>query len=69
MNLVVWLPPHLDDRLVAREAKKVDLDLMPLSALTMAHRRRPGLLLGFSGIQEREIVEGVDKLERVLRRF
>jgi GntR family transcriptional regulator / MocR family aminotransferase len=67
MNLVVWLPPHLDDRLVVAEAKRHDLDLMPLSALTVAHHRRPGLLLGFGGIQEREIVEGVDRLERVLR--
>ena len=67
MNLVVWLPPHLDDRLVVAEAKKYDLDLMPLSALTVAHYRRPGLLLGFGGIQEREIIEGVDRLERVLR--
>jgi GntR family transcriptional regulator/MocR family aminotransferase len=66
MNLVVWLPPSLDDRLVVAEAKRHGLDLMPLSALTVAHHRRPGLLLGFGGISEREIVEGVDRLERVL---
>jgi GntR family transcriptional regulator/MocR family aminotransferase len=66
MNLVVWLPPYLDDRRVVAEAKRHDLDLMPLSALTVAHHRRPGLLLGFGGISEREIVEGVDRLERVL---
>ena len=67
MNLVVWLPRHLDDRAVATEAKKHDLDLMPLSALTMTHHRRPGLLLGVGGIAEREIVEGVQRVERVLR--
>ena len=67
MNVVVWLPSHLDDRAVAAEAKHYDLDLLPLSALTITHLRRPGLLLGFGGIQEREIAEGVDRLERVLR--
>jgi GntR family transcriptional regulator/MocR family aminotransferase len=67
MNLVVWLQSHVDDRLVALEAKQHDLDLLPLSALTMAHPRQPGLLLGFGGIQERDIIEGVDRLERVLR--
>lgn len=67
MNLVVWLPSHVDDRAVAAEAKQHDLDLLPLSELTMAHERRPGILLGFGGIQERDIVEGVDRLERVLR--
>jgi GntR family transcriptional regulator/MocR family aminotransferase len=67
MNLVVWLPSHVDDREIAAEAKKHDLDLLPLSELTVAHQRRPGLLLGFGGIQERDIVEGVDRLERVLR--
>ncbi len=69
MNLTVWLQPHLDDRLVAKEARRVDLDLLPVSVLTLTPGRRPGLLLGFSGIQEREILEGVDKLDRVLRRF
>jgi GntR family transcriptional regulator/MocR family aminotransferase len=68
MNLVVWLPPRLDDRMVAREAKRVGVDLLPLSVLTVAHRPRPGLLLGFGGIQEQEITDGVDALERVLRR-
>jgi GntR family transcriptional regulator/MocR family aminotransferase len=66
MNLVVWLPPHLDDCRVARKAKALDLDLLPLSAMTIAHRRRPGLVLGFGGVQEAEIVDGVAKLERAL---
>jgi GntR family transcriptional regulator/MocR family aminotransferase len=67
MNLVLWLPPHLDDQRVAAAAKAHDLDLLPLSALTVSHFHRPGLLLGFGGIQEREIVEGVERLERALR--
>lgn len=67
MNLVIWLPPHLDDRVIAEAAKTVNLDLFPLSTVTMARHRRPGLLLGFGGIHDDEIRDGVEKLERVLR--
>ncbi len=62
MNLVVWLPPQLDDRTIADRAQQAGLDLFPLSAVTVAHRRRPGLLLGFGGINDQEILEGVEKL-------
>jgi GntR family transcriptional regulator/MocR family aminotransferase len=67
VNLVVWLPPHVDDTAVATDARAHDLDLMPMSALTYGAIRRPGLLLGFGGVQEPEITEGVDRLEQVLR--
>lgn len=67
MNLVMWLPRHLDDRRVAAAALHHDLDLTTLSAFAVSPHQRPGLLLGFGGIHDQEIIEGVDRLERVLR--
>ncbi len=67
MNLVMWLPRHLDDRRVAAEALHHGLDLTPVSAFAVSPQQRPGLLLGFGGIPDQEIVEGVARLERVLR--
>jgi GntR family transcriptional regulator/MocR family aminotransferase len=67
MNLVMWLPRHLDDRRVAAEGAAHGLDLTTLSAFAMSPQQRPGLLLGFGGIPDQEIIEGVARLERLLR--
>ena len=40
-----------------------------ISACVMKRRLRPGLLLGFSGIREGDLREGVARLRRVLEQF
>jgi GntR family transcriptional regulator/MocR family aminotransferase len=69
MNLVMWLPRHLNDRRVAAEAAQYRLDLTTLSAFAMTPHQRPGLLLGFGGVSDPEIIDGVTRLNKVLRRM
>lgn len=70
MNLVVWLPPRHDDGAIAAAGQALGLDLIPMSALYLNHAPvpRPGLLLGFGGIRETDLVEGVEKLGELLRK-
>lgn len=66
MTLPVWLAEGIDEHDVARLAPACGLDLRTIGAGTILHRRRPGLLLGFASLTDREIREGVDLLERLL---
>lgn len=68
MNLVLWLPPTHDDRAIALAGRGIGLDLIALSGLYSgdAPAPRPGLLLGFGGIRESDLAEGVDKLATLL---
>ena len=79
MNLVLWLPPGTDDRAVAHAGQHAGLDLIPLSSLyaeprrqrrtrnERADARRPGLLLGFAGVRDADLADGVRTLAAVLR--
>ena len=69
MNLVLWLPRNIDDAQVADAGAVVGLDLIPLSRLYLQRDPQPrsGLLLGFGGIREQDLVDGVAKLESLLR--
>jgi GntR family transcriptional regulator/MocR family aminotransferase len=69
MNLIAWLPPHgptSDDKRMCAALAGAGVDALPLSACVMKRKLRPGLLLGFSGIREPDIRDGVQKLRRVL---
>jgi GntR family transcriptional regulator/MocR family aminotransferase len=69
MNLVLWLPREIDDVAVANAGRAVNLDLIPLSRLYLEHdpSPRPGLLLGFGGIREDDLIGGVSKLKSLVR--
>jgi len=69
MNLIAWLDPQgalSDDRRVCTMLAKASIDALPLSACAMKRKLRPGLLLGFSGIREADLRDGVQKLRSVL---
>jgi GntR family transcriptional regulator / MocR family aminotransferase len=69
MNLIAWLPArgaNADDRKVSDALLAAGIDSLPLSSCAMKRRLRPGLLLGFSGIREADIRDGVQRLRRVL---
>lgn len=68
MNVVAWLPPGVSDTECAARAAAEGVDVLPLSALAVQRRLRPGLLLGFGGLREDEIVAGVTALVRALTR-
>ena len=69
MNLIAWLPASLSDRTASAALQDEGLDSLPLSRCAMKQRLRPGLLLGFSGIREPDLREGVRRLQRVLERL
>jgi len=69
MNLIAWLPPSVRDTDVSAALARAGLDSLPLSACAMKRRLRPGLLLGFSGIREVDLREGVTRLRRVLEQM
>ena len=69
MNLIAWLPQHgpaANDKRMCQALAQAGIDALPLSDCVMQRKLRPGLLLGFSGIREPDIREGVQKLRRVL---
>lgn len=66
MHLIGWLPQNLDDRLVSQLVAQQGIDVQALSACSEQKPERPGLLLGYAGVNEQEIREGVKHLARVL---
>lgn len=66
MYLVGWLPPGWNDRAVAARLDQAGVTAAPLSALTLAARRRPALVLGYTGHSERAMARGVERMAEVL---
>lgn len=67
MHLIGWLPDDANDQDVSRLAAMAGIDVRPLSFYCIEARRRPGLLLGYTGIKVAEIRLGVRKLAKILR--
>jgi len=67
MQLPVWLPDGSDDLAVSRAAFAARVVAQPLSALFVGRTRRPGLFLGYGGVPERDIDDGVARLAGVVR--
>jgi GntR family transcriptional regulator / MocR family aminotransferase len=66
MYLTAWLPRGWDDRAVAASLAEVGVVALPLSALTLATARPPGLVLGYAGLSEAAIARGVERMALVL---
>ena len=69
MNLIAWLPIGTSDRKISAALRTGGIETLPLSSCVMKRRLRPGLLLGFSGIREADLREGVSCLARQLERM
>jgi GntR family transcriptional regulator/MocR family aminotransferase len=65
MTLLGWLPPGTNDVAAAAAARKFKVDVLPLSSFAV-RPTRPGLLLGYAGIREREIRDGTSRLAQAL---
>jgi GntR family transcriptional regulator/MocR family aminotransferase len=65
MTLIGWLPPGTNDVAAAAAAKEHGVDVLPLSIFA-SRPQRPGLLLGYAGVREREIQEGTIRLRKAL---
>ena len=67
MTLVGWLHGH-DDVAAARAAREAGIETLPLRPMSIRHTVPPGLILGYAGVPEPELIEGVKGLARVLGR-
>ena len=71
MHLVAQPTPDIaarfDDRIVTHAATRAGLAVAPLSACYAERRRRHGLILGYAGTPEADIVAGCATLAQVLR--
>jgi GntR family transcriptional regulator/MocR family aminotransferase len=65
IHLVAWLPPEIDDRLVAQRAGSVGIIARPVSAFRVGTSGRPGLVLGFASVRPAEIWEAIRRLAEV----
>lgn len=66
MHLTARLPKGFDDVEVVRLARVRGISAIALSTCHSANTRDPGLVLGFGGVPEKEIVPGVRILSEVL---
>jgi GntR family transcriptional regulator/MocR family aminotransferase len=67
MHLVGWLPPGTDDRATAERAALEGVEVRALSAHSQRQRCHPGLLLGYTALEETEMRTGLHLLARALR--
>jgi GntR family transcriptional regulator/MocR family aminotransferase len=63
MHLVTLLPDGIDDVEVSKKAAQRGISATPLSTCYAKEPFRSGLILGYAGINEREIHDGVQKLK------
>jgi GntR family transcriptional regulator/MocR family aminotransferase len=62
MHLVALLPPGVNDLAVSRKAAELGISAMPLSSCYAKPPARRGLILGYGGVDARQIQEGIRKL-------
>jgi GntR family transcriptional regulator/MocR family aminotransferase len=62
MHLVLLLPRGTHDVAVSRKAAEKGISAMPLSACYLKPPTRGGLVLGYGGVDARQIHEGIRKL-------
>ncbi len=66
MQLPTYLPQSIDDREIARRAEEAGISLTALSTFYLRECPQPGLLLGYAGVPDTEMREGVEALRRLL---
>ena len=67
MHLVGWLNEGVDDREAYRSAAAYEVEVTPLSTYYTESPGRGGLLLGYTGVNDQEIRDGVRRLAHALR--
>ncbi len=66
MHCIAWLPRGSDDVAVARAAADHAVDVTPLSRFSLSRAPRPGLLLGYAGVDATAIKAGARRLALAL---
>jgi GntR family transcriptional regulator/MocR family aminotransferase len=67
MQLLVALPDNFDDQLIVKAARKQGVVVNALSSHYAVGKPRKGLVLGFCGFVEEEILTSVSVIDRVIR--
>lgn len=62
LHLVGWLPPGVSDVEVAAKFAKAEVFTPPLSTYSLTKLERGGLVLGYAGVSEDEIVSAVETM-------
>jgi GntR family transcriptional regulator/MocR family aminotransferase len=66
MTVIGWLPDEVDDVAIVQAAARRNIDLLALWSLAV-NPIKPGVLLGYAGVREVEIREGVAGLAALFR--
>lgn len=66
MHLVAMLPHGVSDVAVSRKATAIGLSVMPLSSCCLKRPSRGGLVLGYGGIDKKQIDDAARKLKTVI---
>ena len=66
MTMVAWLPPNTDDHHAAALATAAGISARPISRYSLERLPRGGLLLGYAGIDDIGIRDGVRRLATAL---
>lgn len=69
LHLVGWLPEDISDVAVSEQLQEAGIVAPPLSFYSERPLKRGGLLLGYAGVAEEEIREGVDRMADLLEPF
>jgi len=67
IHLVVLLPDGLQDTYVATEADRAGVATVPLSICYQGQPDHQGLILGYGGVNQKQMQEGVKRLSSVIR--
>jgi GntR family transcriptional regulator / MocR family aminotransferase len=68
IHVLLQLPAGVDDTLVAREAERDDVRVVPLSTYRLAPSEQGGLVLGYGRLHEDALGRAVSLLARAVRR-
>lgn len=69
MHTVGWLPPGMQDSLIAAEAAKAGINTQPVSQFALRRLPRGGLLLGYAGFSPHVIRKSMRELGAVITTF
>jgi GntR family transcriptional regulator/MocR family aminotransferase len=69
MHRVGWLPEGVNDKTVSQRASELALRVAAVSNYSINSTFRSGLLLGYTAFNEKQIKEGVRKLEKVMAEY
>jgi GntR family transcriptional regulator/MocR family aminotransferase len=67
MRTVGWLKTSAPDAVAALQARRLGLELSALSAFTLKHFQKPGLMLGFASCNASELRRGASVLAAALQ--